>query len=107
MHNDVVFPARALIDPTSQDTFITRKLQSKLDLPTLLEPAAAVVGLNGAVAVNATKACIVSQASSIDPAFRLTTETYVVDKLTCRLPTCSLAKFVDFKTPDRPLRDLK
>ena len=49
VHNDVVFPVRALIDPASQVTFISRKLQRKLDLPTLSAPAATVVGVNGTV----------------------------------------------------------
>ena len=72
-----------------------------------IHPSATAVGLKGAVAANSTKVCIVSLGSSIDPAFSLTTEAYVVDKLTGRLPTCSLAKFVDFNTSDLPLTDLK
>ena len=71
---NVVFPARALIEPASQATFISRKLQRKLNLPTLLATSATVVGLNGAVGANSTKVCIVSLGSSIDPAFSLTTE---------------------------------
>ena len=107
MHNDVVFLARALIDPPSQATFISRKLHRKLNLPTLLAPSVTVVGLNGALAANSTKVCIVSLVSSIDPAFSLTTKAYVVDRLTGRLPTCSSTKFVDFGTPDLLLTDLE
>ena len=107
VHNDVVFPGRALIDPASQATFISKKLQRKLDLPTLLAPSVTVVGHNGAVAANSTKVCIVSLGYSIDPEFSLTAEAYVHDKLTGQLPTCSLAKFVDFNTSDLPLTDLK
>ena len=65
------------------------------------------MGLNGTVVANSTKVCIVSLGSSIDLAFSITTEAYVVDNLTGRLPTCSLAKFVDFNTTDLPLTDLK
>ena len=107
VRNDVVFSARVLIDPVSQATFISRKLQRKLDLPTLSAPSATFVGLNGAVAANYCTVCIASLGFSIDPTFSLTTKAYVVDKLTGRLSTCSLTKFVDFNTSELPLTDLK
>ena len=83
----------AEIDPASQATFISRKLQKKLSLPTYAAPATEIVGLNGAVAAKSTKVCIISLRSSEDPNFNLKLEAYVVEKLTGRLPTYSLSKF--------------
>ena len=85
----VIFSTRALIDPASQATFISRKLQRKLDLPTYSVPAATITGLNGAVVAHSRKVRIVSLRSPIDPSFKLTTEAYVVEKLSGQLPTCS------------------
>ena len=78
----VIFSARSLIDPASEATFISRKLQRKLDLPTFLAPAANVV------VANSKKVCIISLGSPTNPLFRLTTEAYVVEQLTGQLPTC-------------------
>ena len=50
-----MFSARALIDPATQATFISRKLQRKPDLPIYSTPAATIVGLNGAVVANSIK----------------------------------------------------
>ena len=53
-----MFSARALIDPVSQTTFTSRKLQRKLDLPTYLASAVTIVGVYGAVLANSRKVCI-------------------------------------------------
>ena len=94
--NNTMFSAKARIDPASQTTFISRQCERKLDLPTYLAPAATIVGLNGAVAANSRKVCIVSLRSPIDPSFELTTEAHVVEKLSGQLPKCSLAENDDF-----------
>ena len=79
VHNDVVCPARNVINLASQAAFIYRNLERKLDSTKLL---ALFVGLNGAVTANSNKVCIVSLGFSIDRAFSLTTEVYVVGKQT-------------------------
>ena len=53
------------------------------------------------------KVCIVSLRSVIDPSFVLITEAYVVEKLSGKLPTCSLAQYADFDAPEFPLTDVK
>ena len=82
MLNDVRYSARALIDPASHATFVSRRLQRKLDLPTFSVPSAAIFGLNGAIAANSTRVCSVSLGSPIDPEFHLQTDAYVVEQLT-------------------------
>ena len=99
--------ARALIDPASQGTFISRNLQRKLDLPIYSAPAATIVGLNGAVVANSKNVCFVSLRLPIDPSFKFTKEAYVVEMLTGQLPTWSFAKYADSDAPELPLTDFE
>ena len=105
--NNAMISARALMDPASQATFISRRLQRELDLSKYSPPAATIVGLNGAVVANSRIVCIVSLWSPIDLSFKLTTEAYVVEQLTGQLPICLLAKYADFDTSELPLTDFK
>ena len=99
--------ARALIDPASQATSISRKLQRKLDLPIYLALGTTIMGLHGAVVANSTEVCIVSLWSPIHRSSKLSTEAYVVEQLTGQLSTCSLAKYDDSDAPELPLTDFK
>ena len=67
-----------------------------LDLLTPSAPAAAILGLNGAIAANSTKICSVSLGLPIFPEFHMEADAYVIDQLTGLLPTCSLKNAVDF-----------
>ena len=91
---------RCFLDPASHTTFISRKLQRNLDLPTYSSPTAKIVGLNGAVVANSTKLSL----GSIDPSFKLCTEAYVVEKVIGPLRACLLAKYADFDAPELPFR---
>ncbi|XP_075150742.1 uncharacterized protein LOC142224843 [Haematobia irritans] len=99
--------ARALIDPASQATFISRKLQKKLALPIFPVTSANIVGLNGTISAKSTNVCRISLCSPIDPTFELSTDAYVVDKLTGRLPTYSLSQLLDVDLPEVTMCDLK
>ncbi|XP_075156697.1 uncharacterized protein LOC142229978 [Haematobia irritans] len=83
---------RALIDPASQATFISRKLQKKLALPIFPVTSANIIDLNGTISAKSTN---------------LSTDAYVVDKLTGRLPTYSLSQLLDVHLPDITVSDLK
>lgn len=86
--NDVRCSAGALIDFAPQATFISRRLQRKLNLSTFYAPAATRLVHNGAIMANYTKVCSVSLGSSIEHELHLETEEYVIEKLTGCLPTC-------------------
>ena len=81
-------------------TFISRKLQRKLDFPTYLAPATTIMGLNGAEIANSTKVCIISLGFPIDPSFKLNTEANVVEQFIGQLPAYCLAKYADFDAPE-------
>lgn len=98
---------RALIDPASQASFISRKLQRKLSLPIFSAPGAEIVGLNGAIASTATQRCSITLKSPIDHRFEVTTEAYLVEKLTGRLPTYSWSRLSDYDLPEINMSDLK
>ena len=72
---------RALIDTASQTIFISRQLQPKIDLHTYSTAAGTIVGPNAAAIASSRKVCIVSLRSPINPSFELTTEAYIVEKL--------------------------
>ncbi|XP_075155869.1 uncharacterized protein LOC142229212 [Haematobia irritans] len=99
--------ARALIDPASQATFISRKLQKKLALPIFPVTSANIVGLNGTISAKSTNVCRISLCSPIDPTFKLSTDAYVVYQLTGRLPTYSLSQLFDVNLPGITMCDLK
>lgn len=105
--NDIRCSARALIDPASQATFISKRLQKKLSIPTFSAPTAEITGLSGSVAATSSKICYISIGSSIDPQFKIRTEAYVVEKLTGRLPSCSLSNIITSNFPEISMTDVK
>jgi len=87
-----MFPVRALIDPGSQSTFITQRMQQRLSIPTV--PVAASISVMGGKAVD--KARMACNFDLVAPAheFRVNVRALVLPKLTNMLPSSS------FKKPD-------
>ncbi|XP_037819343.1 uncharacterized protein LOC119608858 [Lucilia sericata] len=84
-----LFPARALIDPASDFSFITDKLRRKLKLPTT-PIVAEISGLNEIVSARSNKLCQVLLRSNTQNDLKLNIQAIVVKTLTKNLPTQNL-----------------
>ncbi|XP_037815968.1 uncharacterized protein LOC119606507 [Lucilia sericata] len=84
-----LFPARALIDPASDFSFITDKLRRKLKLPTT-PIVAEISALNEIVSARSNKLCQVLLRSNTQNEFKLNIQAIVVKTLTKNLPTQNL-----------------
>ena len=84
-----MFSVRALIDSGSQATFISEKLQRKLNLP-CRNINAHISGLNNAVAGSVQRQCSLLLGSSWDSQFKLEVEGLVLPNLTGNLPSDSI-----------------
>ncbi|XP_065365492.1 uncharacterized protein LOC135958516 [Calliphora vicina] len=104
--NDLRCAARALVDPGSQGTFISRRLQRKLSIPTFSVPSTNVTGMMDCLAGNSSTMCVLSVGSPIDPSFKLKICAYVVEKITGRLPSCTLSDIVNSRFPDITMPDV-
>ncbi|XP_065362051.1 uncharacterized protein LOC135955621 [Calliphora vicina] len=104
--NDLRCAARALVDPGSQGTFISRRLQRKLSIPTFSVPSTNVTGMMDCLAGNSSTMCVLSVGSPIDPSFKLKICAYVVEKITGRLPSCTLSDIVNSSFPDITMTDV-
>ncbi|XP_059223171.1 uncharacterized protein LOC131996976 [Stomoxys calcitrans] len=104
--NGTVFSARALIDSGSQATFISEKLQRRLNLP-VRKVNARVSGLNNALAGSAEKQCEFSLKSPHNVGFEVQVSSLVLPRLTGRLPGHTLDIPDSFSLGDLPLADPK
>lgn len=103
---DFLSSTRALIDPCSQATFITKRLQKRLCIPTFSTQMAEISGIHETVSATSSKRCLLSIGSPIDPNFKIQTEAYVVEKLTGSLPSCSLTNAINHSFPDITMADI-
>ncbi|XP_058987604.1 uncharacterized protein LOC131806835 [Musca domestica] len=87
--NGVIFVARALIDSGSQATFISEKLQRRLNLP-IKKVNARISGLNDVLAGSAAKQCTFLLKSPHNDSFGVQVSSLVLPKLTGKLPSYTL-----------------
>ncbi|XP_073841184.1 uncharacterized protein [Musca autumnalis] len=87
--NGVIFAARALIDSGSQATFISEKLQRRLNLP-IKKVNARISGLNDALAGSTEKQCTFWLKSPHSDSFEVQVSSLVLPRLTGKLPSYTL-----------------
>ncbi|XP_073823930.1 uncharacterized protein [Musca autumnalis] len=87
--NGVIFTARALIDSGSQATFISEKLQRRLNLP-IKKVNARISGLNDALAGSTEKQCTFLLKSPHSDSFEVQVSSLVLPRLTGKLPSYTL-----------------
>lgn len=104
--NGDVFTARALIDSGSQATFISEKLQRRLNLP-VTNVNARISGLNEAIAGSAEKECKFCLKSPHSDNFNIEVAALVLPLLTGRLPSTSVDIPSSFSLGTLPLADPK
>ncbi|XP_075153596.1 uncharacterized protein LOC142227128 [Haematobia irritans] len=102
--NGVLYNARALLDPGSQASFISERLQRRLGLPTT-RINARISGLNNALAGLTQKQCIFELTSGRDDDIRIEICGLVLPHLTGRLPSSSISLPERFSVGDIRLAD--
>ncbi|XP_075150695.1 uncharacterized protein LOC142224793 [Haematobia irritans] len=127
MIHDMGNPARSASDDVTSTSEAARSLQTfatametsqfstvvpvvefcKHALPIFPVTSANIVGLNGLISAKSTNVFGISLCSPIDTTFELSTDAYVVDQLTGRLPTYSLSQLLDVNLPEITMCDLK
>ncbi|XP_050340229.1 uncharacterized protein LOC126766506 [Bactrocera neohumeralis] len=85
-HNGQRYSARALIDSGSEATFISRRLQRSLDIPTH-SVSAQVTGLNNAVSATPTSICEITLCSPLNINYKLSAQAFILNSLTDNLPS--------------------
>ncbi|XP_065368805.1 uncharacterized protein LOC135961239 [Calliphora vicina] len=87
--DDSLLPARALIDPASDFSFISDQFRRRLRLPT--KPIKAEIsGLNEVVSASSNQMCEVTLRSNTQKEFSLEIQAIVIETLTRTLPTQSI-----------------
>ncbi|XP_065356061.1 uncharacterized protein LOC135950445 [Calliphora vicina] len=81
-----IYPARALIDPASDFSFISERLQQNLRLPTK-HITAEISGLNEVVSARSNEMCAVTLRSNTQKRFSLEIQAIVIKTVTKTLPT--------------------
>ncbi|XP_073814290.1 uncharacterized protein [Musca autumnalis] len=104
--NGVIFAARALIDSGSQATFISEKLQRRLNLP-IKKVNARISGLNDALAGSTEKQCTFWLKSPHSDSFEVQVSSLVLPRLTGKLPSYTLDIPDIYSLGIAPLADLK
>ncbi|XP_065356196.1 uncharacterized protein LOC135950589 [Calliphora vicina] len=95
---------RALIDTASEATFISKRLQTKLSLPTKSSQTQ-ITGLSGSLTATATRICSLTISSPIEKQFVTQADAYVINKLTGDLPYHDISSLLTSKFPDIQLAD--
>ncbi|XP_037825847.1 uncharacterized protein LOC119613853 [Lucilia sericata] len=101
---DVRCTVRALIDSASEATFISKKLQASLAIPTKTSHTT-ITGLSGSLSAIATRICTITISSPLEKLFKTSTDAFVVNKLTGDLPYYELSSIMSTKFSDLPLAD--
>ncbi|XP_046808394.1 uncharacterized protein LOC111688723 [Lucilia cuprina] len=94
----------ALIDSASEATFISKKLQASLAIPTKTSHTT-ITGLSGSLSATATRICTITISSPLEKLFKTSTDAFVVNKLTGDLPYYELSSIMSTKFSDLPLAD--
>ena len=101
IHQGTTYPARALIDPASEASFISERLQNNLKLSTL-STNAQISGINQAVSATSSKLCSLNIGSPLDQSLQLNTTAFVLPQISGNLPSFNVN--IDVKNISSNLR---
>ncbi|XP_059221541.1 uncharacterized protein LOC131996108 [Stomoxys calcitrans] len=104
MKDGLSYKVRALIDPCSDDTFISNKIQKLLNLPTK-SVSAEISGLGGEYLAKCSKIAYFSIASIVKPAFSVDIDALVVQDVTGNVPTHSFGNMTPGQLPNLEYAD--
>ncbi|XP_073820653.1 uncharacterized protein [Musca autumnalis] len=95
---------RALVDPCSDDTFVSSRVQRRLKLPTT-SVSADISGLGGGHLTKCSKVASITIGSCKNSSFALDLEAYVVPDITGNIPTQPLDEISLARLPELDLAD--
>ncbi|XP_075157958.1 uncharacterized protein LOC142231226 [Haematobia irritans] len=98
------FKVRALIDPCSDESFISERIQKLLKLPTI-PVTAEIAGLGGSVVSKSRKMANFNVSSGFDDKVVLRVEALVVPQITGNVPTHQMHVNVPLDLPQLPFAD--
>ena len=101
IHQGTKYPSRALIDPASEASFISERLQNNLKLSTL-STNAQISGINQAVSATSSKLCSLNIGSPLDQSLQLNTNAFVLPQISGNLPSFNVN--IDVKNISSNLR---
>ncbi|XP_073835847.1 uncharacterized protein [Musca autumnalis] len=102
--NGMSHRVRALIDPCSDDSFVSERIQKLLKLPTM-PIAANISGLGGECLARCNKVAVFTISSLIDPTFSIDIDALVVPDVTGNVPTHSFDQFNRKRLPKLKFAD--
>ncbi|XP_075150702.1 uncharacterized protein LOC142224803 [Haematobia irritans] len=91
VHRGMTYPARALIDPASEASFITEKMQKLLRISTT-SATSAISGVNQTVSITSRGVCPVSIGSPIDESVLVEATALVLPRISGNLPSFQVSR---------------
>lgn len=98
------YTVRALIDSASEATFISKRLQKQLFLPTAVVNTK-VIGLNGSLTATSTQTCSIVLGSQREKHIKINADAYIVTNLTGDLAYDSYTSQIKSEFSDITLAD--
>lgn len=98
------YSARALIDPASESSFLSERLQKRLKLP-VHSTNASISGVNGTVSATSHKLCTLKIGSPINSRVILETTALVLPSISGNIPSFNVSSDLRAQIPDLQLAD--
>ncbi|XP_073827799.1 uncharacterized protein [Musca autumnalis] len=105
VHHGVSYSARALIDPASESSFLSERLQNRLKLP-VHSTTASISGVNCTVSATSRKICSLKIGSPLDSRVILETTALVLPLISGNIPSFTVRSDLKAQLPDLRLADV-
>ncbi|XP_065370843.1 uncharacterized protein LOC135962859 [Calliphora vicina] len=103
-HQGMTYPARALIDPASETSFISERVQNRLKI-SAHSTNAKISGINQAISVTARKSCSIYIGTPLDSSIILNTIALVLPTISGNLPSFIISNDLRKDLPNIRLAD--
>lgn len=104
VHQGTAYPVRALIDPASEASFVTTRLQRQLKLATLTA-SAHISGINQSATATAKQKCLLTVGSPMDASVLLETEALILPNISGNLPSIHIGEDLASRLSELQLAD--
>ncbi|XP_075158049.1 uncharacterized protein LOC142231320 [Haematobia irritans] len=104
VHQGMTYPARALIDPASEASFITEKMQKLLRI-SITSATSSISGVNQSVSITSRGICPLSIGSPIDGSVLVEATALVLPKISGNLPSFQVSRNYMSRLPNLRLAD--
>ncbi|XP_075150893.1 uncharacterized protein LOC142225003 [Haematobia irritans] len=104
VHQGMTYPARALIDPASEASFITEKMQKLLRI-SITSATSSISGVNQSVSITSRGICPLSIGSPIDGSVLVEATALVLPRISGNLPSFQVSRNYMSRLPNLRLAD--